>query len=55
MRLGTFFLTLVSVFALGYALGMLGPVVPNKAVCHSVTEDGPITDCDYRNGTWYTK
>lgn len=26
-----------------------------KAVCHSMTEDSVITDCDYRNGTWYTK
>ena len=26
-----------------------------KAVCHSITEDSVITDCDYQNGTWYRK
>ena len=24
-------------------------------VCHSKTEDSVITDCSYRNGTWYRK
>lgn len=24
-------------------------------VCHSLTEDSVITDCDYRNGAWYRK
>lgn len=24
-------------------------------VCHSVTEDSVITDCEYRNGAWYRK
>ena len=23
------------------------------AVCHSVTENTPMLDCDYSNGTWY--
>lgn len=30
-------------------------VHPGTAVCHSTTEDGTISDCDYRDGTWYTK
>lgn len=25
------------------------------AVCHSVTEDSTITDCDYRDGGWYQR
>lgn len=24
-------------------------------VCTSVGEDGPIRDCDYRNGGWYAE
>lgn len=28
------------------------PIVP---VCHAVTEDSDITDCDYHNGAWWTK
>jgi hypothetical protein len=27
----------------------------SKAVCHAITEDSDITDCDYQNGTWRTK
>lgn len=26
---------------------------PPPKLCHSVTEDSVILDCDYRNGTWY--
>lgn len=51
MRLGTFIATLAIVFVAGVKL----PPPPNTPVCHAVTEDSPITDCDYRNGTWYTK
>lgn len=25
------------------------------AVCHSASEDSPITDCDYRDGGWYMR
>jgi hypothetical protein len=25
------------------------------AVCHSDSEWGHMTDCDYRNGAWYAK
>jgi hypothetical protein len=25
------------------------------AVCHSITEDSDIYDCDYQNGAWYQK
>lgn len=27
----------------------------SKPVCHSKTEDSPITDCNYSNGAWYRK
>jgi hypothetical protein len=39
--------------AVGYAVGATHG--GKAAVCHSVTEDANITDCDYRNGGWYTK
>ena len=26
-----------------------------QAVCHALTEDSDITDCDYHNGAWWTK
>jgi hypothetical protein len=26
-----------------------------KPVCHSTSEDAPITDCDYHDGGWYKK
>jgi hypothetical protein len=26
-----------------------------RAVCHSASEDSPITDCDYRDGGWYKR
>lgn len=26
-----------------------------EAVCHAVTEDSVITDCDYHDGAWWTK
>ena len=31
------------------------PAHGQAAVCHSATEDGTITDCDYRDGGWYRK
>lgn len=24
-------------------------------VCHAITEDSDITDCDYHDGAWWTK
>ena len=29
------------------------PIHP--AVCHAITEDSVITDCDYHDGGWYQK
>jgi len=28
---------------------------PTQPVCHSASEDGVITDCDFRDGGWYQK
>lgn len=28
---------------------------PSIPVCHAKTEDSVITDCDYHDGTWWTK
>lgn len=39
---------LVLVFAAGYATGRA-----TAPVCHSVTEDSAIADCDYRGGGWH--
>jgi len=40
-----------------FTLGIVVDMAVNQAtpVCHSVTEDGPITDCEYRDGGWYQK
>lgn len=58
------YLALLTVGTLGLFLGMFVQATTNSeysslirvnAVCHAITEDSDISDCDYRNGAWYTK
>ena len=42
------------IYAFGYFTGS-GSHYHTNPVCHSITEDSNIYDCDYRNGTWYQK
>lgn len=44
--------TVILTFMAGYLAGRLGV---NQPVCHAVTEDSAITDCDYRDGGWYQR
>lgn len=40
-------------YGVGYFVGRgIGWNVP---VCHSVTEDSPIYDCEYHDGAWWRK
>lgn len=41
--------------ALGVAVGAVIMGTRGTTVCHAVTEDSAITDCDYRNGGWYVR
>jgi hypothetical protein len=36
-------------------LHLLGGDQEPGPVCHSVTEDSTILDCDYRDGGWYQR
>lgn len=59
MNLRTFLAFVVIAVTLGVGV-ILGMSVQTgldrtKAVCHAITEDSVISDCDYRNGTWYHK
>lgn len=45
---------------IAFMVGLVGGIIlmdvtedTVPAVCHSVTEEGPMLDCDYSNGTWY--
>jgi len=29
--------------------------IATNPVCHAITEDSYISDCDYHNGAWYRK
>jgi len=44
---------LVTGFCGGWLVGIHAD--DEAPVCHSVTEDSVIRDCDYRNGAWYAR
>jgi hypothetical protein len=50
---------LVMLLLVAIAMLIASAVVFNRQmkspVCHSVTEDSVIYDCDYRDGGWYQK
>lgn len=52
MRALRLWLALLAVVAL-LALAVVTRPNDSGPVCHSVTEDSVITDCDYRNGGWW--
>lgn len=41
------------IFWAGYATNV--QIERNRPVCHALTEDSVMSDCDYRNGAWYRK
>lgn len=47
-------LAIAAIWISGYITGQMVSD-PTKAVCHAITEDSHISDCDYRNGAWYRK
>lgn len=48
---------LLVAFLAAFTLGIAADRVTQsgRPVCHSTTEDAPITDCDYRDGAWYPR